>query len=58
MIRRPETIRPLARFILYVNGTKWGSYLTKEDAEEVASRRKRQGQKVKITYAVDGWVDA
>lgn len=57
MIRQPTT-QILARWILYVNGTKWGSYLTKEDAEEVAQRRKRHGQKVKIRYAVDGWAEA
>ena len=47
----------LARWILYVNGTKWGAYLTKEAAEEVAERRRRHGGKVELKYAIEGFKD-
>lgn len=47
-----------ALWILYVNGKKWGAYLTKEDAEESARRRKARGDKVKIMRGLEGFSDA
>lgn len=38
----------IPRFTVYANGSVWGSYLTREDAEIVAERLKRKGMKVSI----------
>ena len=46
-----------ARWILYVNGSKWGAYLTKESAQEVAERRRLRGDKVELKLAVEGFKD-
>lgn len=38
----------IPQYILYVNGSVWGRYLTREDANETADRCKAKGRKVSI----------
>lgn len=41
----------------YEDGTRHGSYKTKEHAEEVAERLKKKGHTVKIKRAIAGFKD-